>query len=55
MAPSSSGTSASRCCPRPPGALADTTLVMDRSLRPDDWGRLGALLAGTHPGFILLD
>jgi inner membrane protein len=42
-----------RCAPG--GALADTTLVMDRSLRPDDWGRLGALLAGTHPGFILLD
>jgi len=39
-----------RCAPG--GALADASLVMDRSLRDGDWGRLGALLSGSDPRFI---
>jgi inner membrane protein len=42
-----------RCAPG--GTLAETTLVMDRSLRDGDWGRLGALLSGSEPRFIDLE
>jgi hypothetical protein len=42
-----------RCAPG--GTLADTTLVMDRSIRDGDWGRLGALLSGSEPRFIEIE
>jgi hypothetical protein len=42
-----------RCAPG--GTLADTTLIMDRSLRDGDWGRLGALLAGSDSRFIEIE
>lgn len=38
----------------PGGTLADTTLIMDRSLQDGDWGRFGALLSGSDPRFIVL-
>jgi inner membrane protein len=41
-----------RCAPG--GTLADTTLIMDRSLRDGDWGRFGALLSGSDPRFIVI-
>ena len=53
MLPTSSRPLWSVRCP-PGGALAETTLVMDRSLRDGDWGRLGALLTGSNPDFIVL-
>ena len=39
----------------PGGTLADTTLIMDRSIRDGDWGRLGALLSGSEPRFIEIE
>jgi hypothetical protein len=42
-----------RCAPG--GTLADTTLIMDRSLRDGDWGRLGALLTGADSRFVEID
>ncbi len=42
-----------RCAPG--GTLADTTLIMDRSLRDGDWGRLGALLSGSDPRFVEIE
>jgi hypothetical protein len=42
-----------RCAPG--GTLADTTLIMDRSLRDGDWGRLGALLTGSDSRFIEIE
>jgi inner membrane protein len=41
-----------RCAPG--GTLADTTLIMDRSLQDGDWGRFGALLSGSDPRFIVI-
>ena len=38
----------------PGGSLADTTLIMDRSLQEGDWGRFGALLSGSDPRFIVI-
>jgi inner membrane protein len=30
------------------------TVVMDRSLRPGDWGRFGQMIGGTHPEYVTL-
>jgi inner membrane protein len=30
------------------------TVIMDRSLRPGDWGRFGQMIAGTHPDYVTL-
>jgi inner membrane protein len=38
-----------RCEPNAP-----STVVMDRSLLPGDWGRFGQMIAGTHPDFVTL-
>ena len=38
-----------RCEPNVP-----STVVMDRSLLPGDWGRFGQMIAGTHPDFVTL-
>jgi inner membrane protein len=42
-----------RCAPG--GTLADTTLVMDRNIQDGDWSRLGALLSGSDPRFIVIE
>jgi inner membrane protein len=31
-----------------------TTVVIDRSLKPGDWGRFGQMIVGTHPDFVTL-
>ena len=31
-----------------------TTVIMDRSLRPGDWGRFGQMIVGNHPDFVTL-
>ena len=41
-----------RCAPG--GGLADTTLIMDRSLQDGDWSRFGALLSGSDSRFIVI-
>jgi inner membrane protein len=33
---------------------APTTVVMDRSLNPGDWGRFGQMIVGTHPDYVTL-
>jgi hypothetical protein len=31
-----------------------TTVVIDRSLKPGDWGRFGQMIVGTHPDYVTL-
>lgn len=38
-----------RCEPAAP-----STVIMDRSLRPGDWGRFGQMIVGNHPDFVTL-
>lgn len=38
-----------RCEPAAP-----STVIMDRSLRPGDWGRFGQMILGNHPDFVSL-
>ena len=38
-----------RCEPAAP-----STVIMDRSLRPGDWGRFGQMIVGNHPDFVFL-
>jgi inner membrane protein len=38
-----------RCEPTGP-----STVVIDRSLKPGDWGRFGQMITGTHPDYVTL-
>ena len=31
-----------------------STVVIDRSLKPGDWGRFGQMIVGTHPDYVTL-